>query len=124
MSAKTFWENAQEEIKDSVGKTSYDTWFSAIEVVEKGPENLLIEAPDDFFKSWLVEHYQKLIEDTLCRHAGSPINVEFSVNPHVLKKSSESAPTLACVPPKSSTARMRADGSVPVPKTKERNPGT
>jgi len=93
MSLKTLWENAQEEIRNSVGKTSYDTWFSTIEVVEKGPEALVIEAPDDFFKSWLVEHYQKLIEETICRHAGSSISVEFSVNPHILKKNS--GPALA-----------------------------
>lgn len=86
MPLKIFWEKAQEEIKTSVGKTSYDTWFSAIETTEKTPGTLTIEAPDDFFKNWIIEHYQNLIEETLCRLSGSPVNIEFSVNPRILKR--------------------------------------
>lgn len=86
MSLKSLWEKSQEEIKTTVGKTSYDTWFSAIEVSEKSPGTLTIEAPDDFFKNWIIEHYQNLIEETLCRLSGSPVNIEFSVNPRILKR--------------------------------------
>jgi len=95
MSLKTLWEKTQEEIKGVVGKTSYDTWFSAIEVTEKNPETLVVESPDDFFKNWIVEHYQDLIKETICRVSGSPIAVEFSVNPNMLKKDAPSVPAFA-----------------------------
>jgi len=87
MSILNLWEEAQEEIKSAVGTTSYDTWFSAIQVREKPPETLVIEAPDDFFKSWIIEHYQSLIEQIIQRLAGSPVHIEFSVYAHILKKS-------------------------------------
>lgn len=86
MSIKDFWDKGQEEIKETIGKASYDTWFSAIQVIEKDPETLTIEAPDDFFKSWIIEHYQSLIEKTLERFSGAPVRLEFSVNHHILKK--------------------------------------
>lgn len=105
MSLKTLWEKTQEEIKGVVGKTSYDTWFSAIEVTEKDPKTLIVESPDDFFKNWIVEHYQSLIEETICRISGSPITIEFSVNPNMLKKD---------VPPTLAPAKERAEGEVPL----------
>lgn len=89
MSLKVIWENAQGEIKDTVGKTSYDTWFSAIEVHPKDHQTLSIITPDDFFKSWIVEHYQKLLEEILNRHAGAQVLLEFSVDPQILKRTPE-----------------------------------
>jgi len=89
MSLKTLWDNAQGEIEGAVGKTSYATWFSSIEASEKSPDILVIETPDDFYKNWFVEHYQSLIEDIVQRRAGSPVQIEFAVVPHVLKKSAQ-----------------------------------
>ncbi|MBN1869827.1 MAG: chromosomal replication initiator protein DnaA [Candidatus Omnitrophica bacterium] len=87
MSLKTLWQKAQKEIETSVGKASYETWFSAIHVVEKDPDTLIVEAPDDFFKGWLVEHYQGPLENMLARQAARPITLEFTVNPTIINKS-------------------------------------
>jgi len=86
MSLESLWEKAQQEIKDTVGKTSYETWFSAIQVSEKNPDTLVVETPDDFFKNWIIEHYQSLLEETLGRLAEKPITLEFCVTPLVLAK--------------------------------------
>src|SRR3989338_9917886 len=85
MTLTNHWEKAQDEIKNIIGKTSYDTWFSTIAVAEKDPCTLLIQAPDDFFKSWIVEHYQNMIEEIMGRLNGSSVNIEFSVNPQILE---------------------------------------
>lgn len=89
MSLIDLWKEAQEEIKNSVGATSYETWFSAIQVNEKNPETLVIETPDAFFKSWIIEHHQALIESIIPRLAGKPISIEFSVNPNILSKETQ-----------------------------------
>ena len=85
MSLKDLWQKAQEEIEAGVGKSSYETWFAAIGVNEKNPDTLVIEAPDDFFKNWIVEHYQSFLEEIIVRLARRPVSLEFSVNPHILK---------------------------------------
>ena len=81
----TLWNEVQQEIEQAVGKSSYETWFSAIQAAEGEPGTLVIETPDDFFKSWILEHYQAVLEEIVRRRAGTPVKIDFSVNPHVLK---------------------------------------
>lgn len=90
MSLIALWEKAQDEIRDKVGKASYETWFSAIQVCEKDAGTLVVEAPDDFFKSWIVEHYQSLLEETFRNLAMGPVSLEFSVNPNILSSKTPS----------------------------------
>ena len=85
MSLTSIWEKAQPEIREKVGSISYETWFSAINVKEKDPQTLIIESPDDFFKNWIVEHYQNLIQDTLNTVSDNPLNLEFNVNHQNIK---------------------------------------
>jgi len=89
MSLKNLWEKAQKEIEDNVGKISYETWFSTIQMNEKDPNTIVIETPDDFFKSWIVEHYQAILEEILHRLAVKPVTLEFSVNPNILSKDTQ-----------------------------------
>ena len=84
MSLKDLWQKAQDEIRTGIGTTSYETWFSAVEVNEKNPDTLVIESPDDFFKSWIVEHYQTTLEQIMAHLAGRCVSLEFSVNPQIL----------------------------------------
>ena len=84
MSLKDLWQKAQDEIRTGIGATSYETWFSAVEVNEKNPDTLVIESPDDFFKSWIVEHYQTTLEQIMTHLAGRCVSLEFSVNPQIL----------------------------------------
>lgn len=74
------WNSLQPELKDKIGNTSYDTWFSTIKAKTIDETTLLIETPDDFFKSWIVEHYRTLLEELLKAHANYLITIEFSVN--------------------------------------------
>ncbi len=82
------WNKAQLPIKESVGVTSYDTWFSPLKAQESNVGTLTIEAPDEFFKNWIDEHYTHIIARSLSAQAGGPVNFEFLVNTQLL-----SAPT-------------------------------
>ena len=84
MSLVGLWENAQTEIKKKVGSTSYETWFSTLQVQEKDPQTLTIQTPDDFFKNWIVENYQALIQETLRQFTSNSFQLEFSVNSQIL----------------------------------------
>lgn len=74
------WEQAQNTIKNQVGEASYETWFSGLTPKEKSPQTLLIQAPDEFFKNWLVEHYAGVIQKALREEANADVMVEFDVN--------------------------------------------
>ncbi len=74
------WEQAQSSIKNQVGEASYETWFSGLTPKEKSPQTLLIQAPDEFFKNWLVDHYAGVIQKTVREEANAEIIVEFDVD--------------------------------------------
>lgn len=78
------WEKSQPRIQERVGKTSYETWFSAIQVKEKTHGTLTVETPDDFFRAWIVDHYQNDIQEILDAAAQRPVPLEFSVNTGIL----------------------------------------
>lgn len=85
MSLTAVWQSAQPLIKESLGETTYETWFSSLKVTEKNPETLLIETPDEFFKNWVMEHYRQTIEETLKKISPASIAFEFAINPQALK---------------------------------------
>ncbi len=88
MNLLEIWQKAQPSIKESIGQTSYDTWFSPLKVQEFSPGTLSIEAPDEFFKNWIDEHYNTIIARSLTGEAGQAVAFEFLVNTELL-----SAPT-------------------------------
>lgn len=89
MSLVSLWEQSQRQIREKIGTVSYETWFSAVRVQEQNPQTLLIEAPDDFFKNWIMEHYRPLLEEIINKAAADPVRLEFSVNAHLLKESTQ-----------------------------------
>src|SRR3989338_3237726 len=85
MTILDIWNKAQADIKTAVGETSYDTWLANLKALEKEPGTLVLQAPDEFFKGWIVEHYAGVIERSL-KGGGRAIAVEFEVNPGILNK--------------------------------------
>ncbi len=89
MSLLATWDKAQDMIKEKVGASSYETWFSALQIKEKNPTTLLIEAPDEFFKGWIVDHYFSIIFAAIKASHDQPIALEFAVNQNLLSKKTE-----------------------------------
>jgi chromosomal replication initiator protein len=80
MNLLNHWERAQGDIRSKIGVTSYDTWFSSLNIKEKDPSTLLIETPDEFYKNWIVEHYLPVIQEQINTATSQNIAIEFSVN--------------------------------------------
>lgn len=83
------WNLAQEEIRTSVGDTSYETWFNTIKVEQKDINTLIIKTPDQFFQNWIIEHYQTLIESTICKTTKQTVILEFAVDESILNKETQ-----------------------------------
>ncbi len=86
MSVLNVWEKAQSSIKETIGETSYEAWFSQLHAIEKDPSTILLETPDEFFRNWIVEHYLKTIEEKLATSSDLPITIEFSINSNTQKE--------------------------------------
>lgn len=90
MNLLSVWKRAQEPLKEKIGTTGYETWFSALNSYEKSPGVLVIETPDDFFKNWIIEHYGDVINEMLRVISPRPVQIEFEVNPKIFKKNTQS----------------------------------
>ncbi len=86
MSVLNVWEKAQSSIKETIGESSYETWFSQLRAIEKDPETIILETPDEFFRNWLVEHYLQTIEEKLATTSQQNIAIEFSIATAVQKE--------------------------------------
>jgi len=89
MNLLSAWDKAQDSIKKKIGTPSYETWFASLQVKEKPPKTIVIETPDEFFKNWILEHYFLFIQEALNQISEQPITVEFEVNTHLLKKTTQ-----------------------------------
>ncbi|HSV42953.1 MAG TPA: chromosomal replication initiator protein DnaA [Candidatus Bathyarchaeia archaeon] len=79
MSTSNIWNTIESALKERIGTTSFETWFSAISIKETD-SSLILETPDEFFKNWILEHYQKTIEELISR-VTSAVSVSITVNP-------------------------------------------
>ncbi|MEW5894872.1 MAG: chromosomal replication initiator protein DnaA [Candidatus Omnitrophota bacterium] len=72
------WDSVKEPLKTAIGQSSFETWFSALQVTEDA-RGLIFETPDEFFKNWILEHYHKTIIDIASRFTENP-SVEIVVS--------------------------------------------
>jgi chromosomal replication initiator protein len=60
-SANEIWLKITEELKKTLNPQSLETWIKPLKPLEFKDGFLTIEAPNKFFKDWLIEHYQEQI---------------------------------------------------------------
>ena len=73
------WIKSQPVLKTRIGEASYQTWLSTL-LVKEANERLIIQAPDEFFKNWVIEHYADIFQQTLNKSAGQPVAYEIVVD--------------------------------------------
>ena len=56
MTQQRIWETIKSPLKERLGPSAFDTWFSGLSIKEEGGA-LVFETPDDFFQNWIQEHY-------------------------------------------------------------------
>lgn len=107
MNLLDIWQKAQDPIKTAIGSTSYDSWFSNLKVVERNGK-IAVQAPDKFFKDWIVERYGETIERCL-KTEGGTVELEFEVSTELLNQPTQEKLNLLQQhfdPPPKSTAHL------------------
>jgi chromosomal replication initiator protein len=76
------WEQAQGYIKEKLGETVFSTWILPLKPALGDKHNLILKAPDIFFRDWVDKHYLRLIKEAMkgsgqgeieiCLEASSP----------------------------------------------------
>jgi chromosomal replication initiator protein len=79
------WPRVLSIIKSKINEQAFNSWFSSIRLSSSQGDGLTLEVPDKFFRDWLVDHYQNLINTSLEEASGRKIKVEFKVNSNVIE---------------------------------------
>lgn len=69
------WKKTGEYLKEKVGTTSFETWIFPLKPQQASNENIVLEAPDDFFKDWVDRHYKSLIEEAINQFVNEKVSV-------------------------------------------------
>jgi chromosomal replication initiator protein len=77
----TIWDSAQTRIKAKIGEVSFQTWFSHVAINLPDENTLILETPDEFFKTWIIDHYFDAVRTALQEEGAGEINLSVQINP-------------------------------------------
>ncbi len=95
------WEATKVSIKNTIGDSSFATWFSNISVAVTD-NKLTLSTPDQFFKDWIIDHYLPLIKETLRSLGAGETEIEITIAQPALR--TEQHPTEEAATPRQQPA--------------------
>jgi len=75
------WNKACQGLKDKLGNASFESWILPLKPKSKDGHTLILEAPDQFFKEWVIEHYIEVVQEAVKGAARHEVAVEIVVTP-------------------------------------------
>lgn len=79
------WTKSKEHLKGTLGEAIFDTWILPLEPTVKNECDLVLQAPDNFFKSWVENHYRQAIQEALKLCLENEVGLIFETNPTIKK---------------------------------------
>lgn len=66
------WDKALDSIQKELAPQVYERWLRPIKASEANSETIFLGVPDDFFKTWIIDHYGSMIASALKEISGNP----------------------------------------------------
>lgn len=107
LNANTIWKQACEHLQAALHADVYSRWISVISPVRIENDTLYLGVDNDFYQSWLEEHYLPLICDALRAVSGKDWQIGFTVNPQDLFSAAAPQATTPVPEPPRTTLRDR-----------------
>lgn len=71
------WDQAKNHLKDRLGKTTFETWILPLKLKEGAEGDLIIEAPDAFFRDWVEKNYRQAVHEAFASSTQQKITLRF-----------------------------------------------
>ena len=75
------WDKTTGYLKERLGKTTLETWILPLKPRLKDEHNLILEAPDNFFRDWVDKHYKLVIQEAVNSSAKQETKIHLETNP-------------------------------------------
>ena len=76
----TRWQDVLAEIRKTLRKPQYDTWFRRVRFASPGDEAVQLIVPNRFYADWLSANYRATVEEAVQRVLGFHPEVRFTVD--------------------------------------------
>jgi chromosomal replication initiator protein len=73
------WHKASERLRGSLGQVSYETWIGPLTFVGVEDRTATLEAPNRFFRDWVMDRYLELLRDSLSAEIGEPVEIKLTL---------------------------------------------
>lgn len=108
MDASTLWQESTGILKERVSKDVYETWFQDISIENISDYEAILRVPNRFFRDWIREHYQTILEDVLGQVADNRgLRVAYTISEPEAKEKEPLRETVERVPGTVSTRGKR-----------------
>ncbi len=77
---KEIWDNALAGIRARVTVENFNTYFRPLRLVVIAGDAVELEVDDEFFRDWVREHYQALLDEAVTEAAGRAMHVDVRVS--------------------------------------------
>jgi chromosomal replication initiator protein len=77
---KKLWNDACRHLQDTLPKDIFDKWIAVIQCKEISDERVILVVGNDFYQSWLEEHYLPLVRKALSVVSGRTFELELTVD--------------------------------------------
>lgn len=78
---KAAWGQTMDVLQSELSAPTYNNYLRHIKPVALLEDRLILSAPSDFVKDWLVRRFGKRIEETLAQFLGKPVVLAFQISP-------------------------------------------
>ncbi|MDD5138322.1 MAG: chromosomal replication initiator protein DnaA [Candidatus Omnitrophota bacterium] len=86
MTESNIWFQAAQAVRSKVGENAYEAWIKPIRPKsDSGKQTISLEVPNEFFREWLIQHYDLVIRDAL-KNAGCAFDVCYQINPALVEE--------------------------------------
>ncbi|GAB4388605.1 MAG: chromosomal replication initiator protein DnaA [Thermodesulfovibrionales bacterium] len=77
MTLEEIWQKSLQIIREKVGESVFDLWFSPTRLVQLKDGQATLEVPNRFFKDWIDDYHPTLVSEVLAQAAGGPVTVRY-----------------------------------------------
>jgi chromosomal replication initiator protein len=99
------WNSCLQNIRENVTLMTYNTWFVPIKPLALENSKLKVQLPSSFFRDWIDEHFNLIINKTICEVLGENAELIYVINdekensePFVVQRA-QPKPEAAAAPP-------------------------
>lgn len=75
------WSPISQELRASLGDSTFDLWFSGFQLLEASPDEVVLLAPGSIYTIWVEENFKNQLHSAIRKHYGDFKRIRFEIDP-------------------------------------------